>query len=57
MEHQKIDIFADEDFKYKFAIMLLREFVEEGLLSEDEFQASDRELRKLYKILEENPIN
>jgi len=56
MEPQKVDLFANDDFKYKLAIILLKEFVKEGLLSEDEFQASDRELRKLYRIIEETPL-
>lgn len=56
IENKIIDIYADENFRYKFAIILLKEFVEEGLLTQEEFETSDRELRKLYNIKKETPL-
>jgi hypothetical protein len=55
IENKIVDIYADENFRYKFAMILLKEFVEEGLLTQEEYEASDRELRKLYNIKKETP--
>lgn len=56
MGEKVVDIYTDETLKYKFAVVLLKEFVEEGLLTPEEFEASERELRKLYHLEKDTPL-